>query len=172
MHRKELLSWTRYILIPLVVMLSIRTFLVSPIVVDGDSMQPTFESGDVVIIAKRATVERFQLIVFRHTSADYLMIKRVIGMPGDTLAMQEDVLYINDVAYEEPYVFQAPFMTHQTENFTLAHIANVSVIPEGHYIVLGDYRLKSRDSRHFGLVRAEDVEGVVKWRVLNNWTAF
>ncbi|MBS7345807.1 MAG: signal peptidase I [Caryophanon sp.] len=172
MDRKELLSWARYIVVPLVVMLFIRLFIVSPILVDGDSMQPTFNDGDVVIIAKRADVKRFDAIVFLHASADYLFIKRVVGMPGDTLMMRDDVLYINDVAYDEPYVFEAPFMTHQTADFTLQTIANVSVIPSGHYIVLGDYRLKSRDSRHFGLVRAEDVEGVVKWRVLHDWTAF
>lgn len=171
-RQRELLSWALYIVVPFAIMLAIRLYLFSPIIVDGDSMQPTFQNGDVVIIAKQANVERFQTIVFRHATTDYLMIKRVIGMPGDTLALRDDVLYINNERYDEPYVYDAPFMTQQTADFTLSSIANVDVIPSKHYVVLGDYRLKSRDSRHFGLVRQTDIVGVVKWRVLNDWTTF
>lgn len=169
---RELLSWALYILVPFVVMLCIRLFVVSPIIVDGDSMQPTFQHGDVVILAKQGDVDRFRTIVFRHATTDYLMIKRVIGMPGDTLELRDDVLYINEEPYEEPYVYDAPFMTQQTADFTLQSMAHVDVVPENAYVVLGDYRLKSRDSRHFGLVYAEDVVGVVKWRVMSNWTTF
>lgn len=169
---QETISWALYFIVSLTVVLTLKQFVISPILVDGSSMEPTFADGDIVAIAKLAQVERFDTIVFQHRDFDYLMIKRVVGMPGDTLAMDDDVLVINGKRYDEEYVYREPIMRHDTADFTLQQLTGVEKVPAGHYVVLGDYRLKSRDSRHFGFVTTEEIEGVVKWRLLPKFTVY
>lgn len=164
--RKEIYSWIKSILFAFIIVLVCRQFLFSPVVVKGESMLPTLENHNRLIINKIGKIDRFDLIVFdapdvkKGTKAEY--IKRVIGLPGDRLVMKDDVLYINGKAYKEPYVKRGNGKT--TKDFTLEEIAGKTIIPDGYYFVMGDNRLKSNDSRRFGLISKDSIIGKVTLR--------
>lgn len=163
---KEIREWLIAIAIALVVVVVIRMFLFTTYSVDGLSMDPTFEEGDRVIVNKFiydiADVERDDIVVFdSHNDAAY--VKRIIGVPGDNVEMRDRVVYVNGEPIEEDYV------VHQGEtymdNFTLESLGvEEETIPEGQYLVLGDNRPISRDSRDFGLITEEDIIGEVQLR--------
>jgi signal peptidase I len=136
-------------------------------------MMPTYEDGDKVIVNKISKqisgIERFDVIVFEAPiGKDY--IKRVIGLPGDHVAYENDTLYINDEALEEPYLdlYKKQLLDNGTltQDFTLQSLTDYSTIPEGYLFVLGDNRRKSVDSRYpsVGLVPMEKVLGKVNIR--------
>lgn len=167
-HReREWLSWLKTIIVVVAVMLVIRIYLFTPVVVDGASMLPTFENRDRIIVAKQTEINHFDVIVFA-IDEDTNYIKRVIGLPGDHIAYKNDQLFINDIAYEEPYLevlkHDIPIDTYLTENFTLQKYTGFEVIPDGYVFVLGDNRKKSTDSRDptLGLIPMNSVLGEVK----------
>ncbi|MWV17979.1 signal peptidase I [Pseudomonas sp. L-22-4S-12] len=127
--------------------------------VPSQSMQPTLESGDLVLCNIWPYVlgepKRGDILVFRvpdKTAASY--VKRVIGLPGDLLAMYDHQVYINEVAIAEPYI-RRPFFPGRGSYGSLAPTR----IPAGHYFMLGDSRDNSRDSRIFGLVPKANLIG-------------
>ncbi|KGR76335.1 signal peptidase I [Ureibacillus sinduriensis] len=171
--KKELLDWIKSIVVAFVFVVAMRTFIFSPISVDGASMMPTYEDGDRVIVNKISKqisgIERFDVIVFEAPiGKDY--IKRVIGLPGDHVAYKDDTLYINDEPLEEPYLDlykeQLPDNGSLTQDFTLQSLTGYSTIPEGYLFVLGDNRSNSIDSRFpsVGLVPMEKVLGIANVR--------
>ncbi len=145
---KELIP---YIVIILVVVL-IRTFLVTPIKVNGTSMIETLQHGDTMILNKISmrfrSIKRFEIVVIK-TSDSYL-IKRVIGLPGETIEYKDGKLYINDKEYKDPYYKDNTLDFEKVE------------IPKGYYFVMGDNRGDSIDSRIIGPVKKEDILGTTK----------
>lgn len=142
---KELLP---YIIIVVVVVL-IRTFIVTPGVVNGSSMETTLHDGDFVIVNKiglLSGIDRFDIVVVKHDSGS--IIKRVIGLPGETVKYADNVLYIDGVEIKTPILFQ------KTDDFTIK--AN-----EDEYVVLGDNRNNSTDSRIIGPVSKKSIKGKV-----------
>jgi signal peptidase I len=128
-------------------------------VVRGSSMAPRIHDGDRILIDHwsymLAPVQRGDIVVLKYPldpSVDY--IKRVIGLPGDRVVLEEGKVYVNGTELAEPYV-QAPD--------ALAHLS-VEVLP-AHYFVLGDNRRRSCDSREFGQVPCDYVRGKVEVRV-------
>ena len=162
---KEVFSWLKAIVVALVIAFVIRTFIFVPVIVEGESMMPTLQNADRMIVSKISNyvgeLDRGDIIVFHATeSKDY--IKRVIAIPGDTLEYRDDTLYLNGEAVEEPYLedFQAQMNGFPlTENFTLEQVTGESVVPEGSYFVMGDNRQNSKDSREIGFVPKESVVG-------------
>lgn len=166
--KNEFMSWLVAIFFGIIIAFVIREFVFSPIIVNGASMKPTYENEDVIIVSKVSDIDRFDHIVFRAPYEDEYYIKRVIGLPGDTVEMKEDTLIINGEAYEEPYVNQDtanPFQKRFTENFTLEEVTGENTVPEGYLFVLGDNRLRSFDSRHYGLISEDAVFGESKLRI-------
>ena len=172
-EKNELLDLFKTIAITAVIFIAIRAFLFSPINVEGASMMPNYEDGDRVIINKLQkmlnSIEHFDVIVFKANESDNY-IKRVIGLPGDHIAYQNDTLYINGETYDEPYLEQYKLQLKDsgklTYNFTLEEITNLTEIPEGYYFVLGDNRRVSNDSRNpsVGLISEDQVLGKVSIR--------
>ena len=172
-EKRELLDWIKSIAIAFVFVIAMRTFIFSPILVEGASMMPTYEDGDKVIVNKIgkqiSSIERFDVIVFKAPIGKNY-IKRVIGLPGDHVAYENDTLYINDEAFEEPYLDlnkeQLLDNGTLTQDFTLQSLTGYSTIPEGYLFVLGDNRRKSSDSRdaRVGLVPMEKVLGKTNLR--------
>ncbi|MDC3417089.1 signal peptidase I [Aquibacillus sp. 3ASR75-54] len=166
---EEILSWVKALAIALIIVLVVRQFLVTPSIVQGKSMEPNLHDGDRIILSKISKVNRFDEIAFRAPDADENYVKRVIGMPGDTIEMKDDTLYINGKAYEEPYLdsFKNQLEDGEllTNNFTLEEITGESVVPSGYYFVLGDNRFISKDSRVFGFISEESIIGDVKMRI-------
>lgn len=133
-------------------------------------MMPTLQDGNRLIINRMSEIQRFDQIVFKAPDTEKDYIKRVIGLPGDTIEMKHDVLYINGKAYKESYLKEnrkniPPTLQQLTQDFTLKELTNKTVVPEGYLFVLGDNRLYSNDSRFFGFVPMKSVVGKVQVRL-------
>lgn len=141
-----------YVVIIIVVVL-IRTFLVTPIRVNGTSMNDTLSHGDTMILnkidVKLNDIERFDIVVIE--TGDTYLIKRVIGMPGETIEYKEGKLYINDKEMKDPY-----YKNENTDDFESVKI------PKDHYYVMGDNRSDSIDSRIIGPVNIDNITGTTK----------
>ncbi|MEE1132448.1 MAG: signal peptidase I [Caryophanon sp.] len=164
-EKNELWEWTKALLIAFAVAAVIRFFLFTPIVVDGESMMPTLENGDRMIVSKIGYMigepDRFDIVVF-HAPEGKDYIKRVIGLPGDHIEFKDDQLYINGEAYDEPYLDENKADLPEgtlTEDFTLEERTGVTEIPEDYVFVMGDNRRYSKDSRHIGLVHQDEIIG-------------
>lgn len=150
---KELLP---YIIILITVIL-IRSFIVTPVRVDGISMVPTLSDGDILILKKYdKSFERFDVVVF--DLGDNRLVKRVIGLPGETIYYKNNNLFINGKKIDlKDYDFD-------TEDFSLEDI-NYEKIPEDHYFVMGDNRSNSKDSRFIGPISKDELIGVTSYRI-------
>lgn len=124
-------------------------------------MEPTFESENRVIISKIHKLNRFDLVVFHAPGSQEDYIKRVIGLPGDTVVMKDDTLFINGKEYEEDYI--EANKEHLFNDQKLTEDFEVTV-PEGQLFVLGDNRRNSTDSRMIGCIDQESVVGKVGFR--------
>lgn len=164
--KKELIEWGVTILIAAVIVIVVRTFLFDSFKVDGLSMDPTFKDGDRVIVNKIqdhfTDYENGDLIVF-HSLAGPPYVKRIIGTPGDTVEMVDKLVYVNGEPLNETYVYYTN--DSYMDNFTLEDLGvEGDTIPEEEYLVLGDNRPLSRDSRDFGLIEADSIIGEVQLR--------
>ncbi|MBY8909251.1 signal peptidase I [Salinicoccus roseus] len=164
--KKEIGEWLVAILIAVVLIVLIRSFLFVSYTVDGLSMDPTFEDEDRVVVNKLmdnfGEYETGDVVVF-NSEAGPAYVKRIIGTPGDTVTMEDKQVYVNGEPLEEDYV------VHRTDsymdNFTLQDLGvEGETIPEGQYLVLGDNRPLSRDSRDFGTVDESQIIGEVQLR--------
>ncbi|GAE33932.1 signal peptidase I [Halalkalibacter akibai] len=168
--KKESWEWLKAVVIALVLAFVIRHFLFAPVIVDGESMMPTLEHTDRMIVNKISytfgTPERFDIIVF-HAPAGKDYIKRVIGLPGDVIEFQDDVLYVNGQAVEEPYLDE---LKQVYNGDVLTRDFHAVTVPENELFVLGDNRGRSKDSRDIGTIHIDEVIGkanVVFWPVSN-----
>ncbi len=149
--KKIIKEYGIYVIIIIVVVL-IRTFIVTPIKVNGSSMHPTLENGNYMILKKYAknSIERFDIVVVKRGKEK--LIKRVIGLPKEDVAYRDDVLYINGEILENEYGYG------YTSDF-------IDYCAEGEYYVLGDNREDSVDSRVIGCVKKEDILGTTNFVV-------
>lgn len=148
---KFLNSIKDYIIIILVVVL-FRTFIATPAVVNGDSMDNTLKDGHIVLINKLSyvfgDVKRFDIVVLNNETDSDKIIKRVIGLPNEKIEYKEGKLFINDSELKLEIKFE------DTEDF-------VFETKENEYFVLGDNRDVSKDSRVLGNFNKEDIVGKV-----------
>jgi len=140
------------------VALIVRSFVFNVAQVEGRSMQPTLSEGDRVIVWQLFyTPNLFDVVVLEHTDGVY-HVKRVLGTPGDHVDYVSGQLFINGNLIEEPYLYedfsQTGFIFEQLCQFDDCH-----VIPENYFLVLGDNRNVSGDSRRYGLVHRSQIVG-------------
>ncbi|MBU1145677.1 MAG: signal peptidase I [Firmicutes bacterium] len=139
----------------LVFVIIVNGFFFGFATVIGPSMQPTFNCGDYVIINHYdAEYSKDDIVILFEPDTSLKLIKRLVGLPGDTLLVSEEGVFINGVQIET--YMDLPHPTYFTSTIT---------IEEGYYYVLGDNRTNSTDSRIFGLVSFEDMIGIVVFRV-------
>lgn len=144
---KEMLQYA--IIIGIVIL--IRVFVITPVKVDGDSMNPTLVDGEVVMLNKISkNYERFDVVVVNY--ANTKLIKRIIGLPGEHIKFINNKLYINNKLVHDVK------LDTKTSNFDIKQI-NYDVIPEDSYFVVGDNRANSTDSRIIGPIKKSDVVG-------------
>lgn len=120
--------------------------------VDGFSMRPTLDDGEFVLVSKLnyklSNVQRGDIIVFHYPmDPAQELIKRVIGLPGDRIEVNEGIVYVNGQALEEPYIAAPPAYSSQWN------------VPEDRLFVLGDNRNDSSDSHSWGFLPFENVVG-------------
>lgn len=183
---REILSWVIPILVGLLIAVGIRTYWFTMVKVDGSSMEPNLTSNERVFVFRTDKIEtskihRGSVIVFdaygedpsATENKDY--VKRVIGMPGDTVSAVDGVIKVNGKAVDQDYISESEQKATNTINDvdnwqSLAQLGNrqgwegdkTIKVPAGKYFVLGDHRSVSNDSRYWGFVDDDKVLGVVK----------
>lgn len=150
------------------VWLIIRPFIAEPFVVSGNSMVPNFHNREYLIVQKISyrlhAPQRGDVIVFRYPlDPDQYFIKRIIGLPGDSVKVDQGRVTITNQEHPNGFVLDEKYLPNQ--NVTLGRPDPVSV-DDGHFYVLGDNRLQSSDSRVWGLLPKSDMVGKVFLRVL------
>ena len=141
-----------YIVIVVVVVL-IRTFIITPVRVDGDSMKNTLKNGDILLLYKLSSIDRFDIIVLDEEKDNEKIIKRVIGLPGETVAIKKGKIYINDKLIDDEYAYG------ETSDY------NKVTLRDDEYFILGDNRLISKDSRYFGPIKDNEIKGKIVFRL-------
>lgn len=132
----------------------------------GPSMNPTLQDKEAFLLNKAAyrfvKVKRGDIIAFDYAETKYL-VKRVIGLPGERIDYKDNILYINNQPFKEGYIGSDVI----TADFSMDDIIGVvdSKIPEGMYLVLGDNRGNSTDSRKIGLISGKDIIGKTSVRI-------
>ena len=147
---KNILSYVLVIGIALL----IKFFIFLPIRVNGTSMEPNLKDGDIMILNEIGYringVKRFDIVVVN--SDGEKIIKRVIGLPGETLEYRNGTLYINNEEVIEN------FPHGETNDFSLSEL-NIDKIPKDYYFVMGDNRGNSKDSRVIGVIHKSKILG-------------
>lgn len=157
-------AWRRWLRLALalcvVAILALRLFVFQPVGVVSSSMEPTLQAGDHLLTEsvslRTGSVARGDLVTFHREGSDELLLKRVGGLPGDTLAIRDGHLFVNQRRVVEPYVDHA---TVDSVYF------GPVLVPHDTVFVLGDNRAVSEDSRDFGPVAEADLVG----RVAISW---
>ena len=159
--------WSYIITVAIIVF--VFTFIVACHPIAGNSMTPTLEEGNIVVVSKLShklfKINRNQIVIIKKGSKTY--VKRVIGLPGENISYLNNVLYVDGEAHKEDFLENGTI----TNNFLLEDICSQdecpnNVIPSNHYLVLGDNRSDSKDSREFGLIEKSEINGIV-W--INIW---
>jgi signal peptidase I len=188
-------EWTKSIAVAFVLLVIIKTFIFQMFTITSGSMEGTLLVGDFLAVSKSAygaTVpgvdvqfpgysepERGDVVVFRGHHEPIDLVKRLVGMPGDTLEMRRGILYVNGEAQEEPYVRHTvpdgdtshAWMRWQRDHLVGQVAENARTyfptrdnwgpiaVPENRYFVMGDNRDESLDSRYWGFVPPESIKG-------------
>lgn len=159
----DIITFLRDILICLFIAVIVATFLIKPIKVNGSSMVPTLENNDLgfsnIIGYTLNGVNRFDIVVVYSDELNEFIVKRVIGMPNETIAYEENTLYINNVPMEETFFdeeYRSETMMLLNEYFT-RDFSEVTLGAD-EYFVMGDNRPYSTDSRTLGKINKSDIK--------------
>ncbi|MCR4743702.1 MAG: signal peptidase I [Lachnospiraceae bacterium] len=161
---KKVFRFSLYILIVLILTGLVKTFVFQRAIVDGDSMLNTLNNGDNLIVSKLQTFsgkyKRFDIVVFPHDKSNNIFyIKRIVGMPGETVQIKDGMVYIDDI----------PLIEHfGKESINDGGIAsNPIILGTDEYFVLGDNRNESMDSRStdVGSIKKKEIMGKVVLRI-------
>ncbi len=137
----------------------LRLYVISPVQVDGSSMVPTLQDNQILLLKKYDhRFDRFDIVVLKYGKDK--LVKRVIGLPGETVAYINHKLFINGKVVEESFLPE----NIKTSDFHLEDIG-YTTIPDGYYFVVGDNRNDSLDSRYIGLIPKKNIEGTVSFRL-------
>ena len=186
--KSTLREYFESIVIAVILALFIRTFVVQAFKIPTGSMEETLLIGDHLLVnkfvfgptgsaAERAllpigTIKRRDVLVFKYPEEpDRDFIKRVIGLPGETVELKEKKVYINGTPLVEPYVHfltapASPSEFHEVTSFDVRERYGPVTVPADHYFVMGDNRDNSQDSRYWGFLPRENIKGkslVIYW---------
>ena len=179
---REILEWILTVVAAVLIALPIRAFAFELVRVDGISMDTTLANGEIMFVSKydyastwlsfpwqnekakenatRITTggdpKRFDVVICRYPGrGDTNFVKRVVGLPGDTVELKEGYLYINNEKIDEPYI-QDEYRSGWLNTF------GPCTVPEGHFFVMGDHRNDSNDSRSQGALPRNMIVGHVR----------
>lgn len=153
---REILEWVLVVVVAVTAALLIRTFLFEPVRVDGESMLNTLHDNEYMIVTKYQYLfddpQRFDVVICHFPERGKTnFVKRVVGIPGDTVAVRDGTLYVNGEPQEEPYIDNRP--TYTMPDVTLG---------TNEYFVLGDNRPHSNDSHLIGPLLRDEIMGQVR----------
>lgn len=151
---REILSCLAWFAVPFLIF----TLVLGVARVSGTSMRPSFADGDHVLCIRHVTPDYGDVVLFRHDNFDGVLIKRVLGLPGDEIMIQDGVLYRNGETVLEPYLTG---WCDSGDDFAAA------TVPEGCLFVMGDNRYASMDSRsdRIGFAASSKLIGKVFLRI-------
>ena len=183
---KLLKEWSPFALF-IIVMLLLRVYVWQPVIVEGHSMDPTLADKERLVIIKTARIKRQDIVVAKEYNKEDQSTKNIIGMPGDTISYNNDVLTVNGKVIAEPYLtnYQKQLATDKLQqtyqfnsffqslgknakSFTMSATGQTDFtvkVPEGQYFLMGDNRLVSQDSRQVGTFSKKDIIGEAKLRI-------
>ena len=187
---KEILEWVLTIVIAVAAALVIRSFIFEPVKVDGHSMDDTLSDGEIMLVSKydygsvwltfpwqddgeketatRFAVgtkdpERFDVVICRYPGrGDTNFVKRIVGLPGDELYIENGYLYVNGEKQPEEYVSDGYRVRGGSNGWSFCSAEEPYKVPERHYFVMGDHRNNSNDSRAHGAIEREMIVGHVR----------
>ncbi len=181
--KQEICEWGGTLVVALIIAALCHAFVFQPVRVDGNSMYPTLRDGEFMYVSKLdygssffgipftgigsyftvgGEPERFDVVVCNYPNrlnehgSRLNFVKRLVGLPGDTVAIRGGFLYVNGVKYDEPFL--AEYCAEDFGPYT---------VPAGYYFVMGDNRNNSNDSRATGPITRDMIVGEVKgviWR--------
>lgn len=149
----------RFAIIALIIVIPIRVFVAQPFIVSGASMDDTFENGQYLIVDQISYYvdepARGDVVVFRYPKdPSKFFIKRVIGVPGDTVTIEGSVVTITNETYTQGSVLAEPYVDTMSDNEMLSE-----TLGKNEYFVMGDNRNFSSDSRSWGVLTKDKIVG-------------
>ena len=140
----------------LLIVVILRILFITPVKVEGNSMQPTLNSGNRAFALKSSSnLSKGDIIIFEYEQKTY--VKRIIGTPGDKLVFTNKEIKINDQLIKEEYLITYPENTDFLNNKESIELE----VPKKNFFVLGDNRLNSIDSREFGVISEDRIIGKI-----------
>ena len=166
-RHKENSFWElmKFAILALLIVIPIRIFIAQPFIVNGSSMVPTFENGEYLIVDeisyRFSEPERGDIIIFRFPrDKSKFFIKRIIGLPSETIIIKGSVVTIKNAEYRGGFVLHEPYIKHEANNHLEVDLG------ENEYFVMGDNRLASSDSRIWGTLPQKLIIGRAFLRLL------
>ena len=146
MKKKTIILFSIFLVIILV-----KIFVITPVFVQGNSMNNTLENGNIALLYKLGDISRGKLVVVKIDNEK--VVKRIIGLPGEKIKCVFGQVYINDKKINEEYI--------SSSNLDFKE----KVIKENEYYIMGDNRIDSKDSRNFGTVSKDKILGTVEFKI-------
>ena len=163
----ELWDTIKFVILAALIVIPIRMFVFQPFIVSGESMYPTFNNADYLIIDEISyrfhTPERGDVVVFKYPNdPSRFFIKRIIGLPGDTVIFKDRSVTIKNSDHPDGMKLDEPYLTQ----ITIPGQNTEVLVTDNHYFVMGDNRGFSSDSRAWGLLPRENITGTARLRLL------
>lgn len=163
----ELWDTIKFVIVAALVVIPIRMFVFQPFIVSGESMYPTFHNADYLIVDEISyrfkDPARGDVIVFKYPNdPKRYFIKRIIGVPGDTIMFKDRSVYLKNTENPEGKKIEEPYLTQ----ITIPGGESEITVTTNHYFVMGDNRGFSSDSRAWGLLPKENIVGTAGVRLL------
>ncbi|KXT73806.1 Signal peptidase I [Streptococcus sp. DD10] len=173
MLKRDLIRNVIIALIAVVMVVILRLYVLTPYQVKAQDENLVLSAGDHILAYRLEEPERDDLVLYEVDGKTY--IGRVIGKSKDYVASMDNVLYVNHEAHAEAYLLalkenylnKTENAGYFTEDFTLETLtqSDMKEIPDGQFLILNDNRRNNKDSRSFGLIKKNQIEGVVGFRL-------
>lgn len=163
--KRETFELIRFVMIAAIIIIPFRIFIAQPFIVNGASMDPTFETNQYLIVDQLTyrthEPKRGDVVIFRFPlNPKDFYIKRIIGLPNESVAIRGSDIYIQEKDSKDFYKIDEPYLEFQSSNTMTISLG------ENEYFVMGDNRPNSSDSRHWGVLPKEFIVGRAYLRLL------
>ncbi len=170
--RRVIIEWGAILIVAVLASFLVRTYAVQTFFIPSGSMEPTLHVGDRILVnklsARFGTINIGDIIVFKAPPTEHCgdgsykdLVKRVIGLPGQTLTSKGNVVYVSTKAHPKPKALKEPWTYFHTLNPAIKK----TTVPANDYFVMGDNRANSCDSRFWGTVPKSDIIGKAFFRI-------